>query len=219
MSSPEEWTWFCGTNTSLENFTWTGKNIINNVCIVDGLSSVFQSVFICAFSLALLVLKCCSRYGHINTPYLIRYPGHFIRWMLSALLLIVLLASVGEGALTSMTYGSPSNGLPHLYIAPTFSFVCVIITLVVNQHMELWRRSKLSFLLLVYWLGCVVIETGQLLALKEEEEVDVDIVRFDVVVIRLAVFCALAIVEMNVIRIKVGTMYQTGITIKCGNIG
>ena len=214
-STSHEWSWFCGKNYSefehrLDNSSWDNddddddegsSHLLDNGCRLSALDTGIQITFLCLFSILLVILGCCTRYKSISTPYILRYPGHVFRWMISMVLSVVLLAGFAEGLLTSDTN---TTHLPYLYVSSIFGLLGVVTSLVFSHHMELWRQPMLSWLLLVYWLSSVTADTCQLLGLARKDMIDVNIVRFDVMVCRLVLDSTLLINELNVIRIKVG---------------
>ena len=111
----EGWQWLCGLNsTDLDSSG--GFNLVNghdNTCFVNALDFIPHLGFILLSTIVLLLgyCKCFSKAR--SSKYLIRFPGHFVRWLVSIILLLLLLASLAEGILTNETYiqswGSPSR--------------------------------------------------------------------------------------------------------------
>ncbi|XP_033648066.1 ATP-binding cassette sub-family C member 9-like [Asterias rubens] len=197
-----EWEWFCGINSSYtnESLDWY-HNVRNNTCLVNGVGSISHGIFIILFSLILLVVGCCTKYRQVNTKHLLVYPGHSIRWLISALLSVILLASIGEGVMTDETYqvlNQPTQ--PHLYVHSVLSFIAVLVSLIYYHHMELWQIPIMSPLLFLYWLSSLGHEIFRVLSLEYQNQDDVNIVLFDLTVIKIVIYFFLMIIELNVIR-------------------
>ena len=205
-----KWEWFCGQNSSFieGSFDWYG-DFRNNTCLIDGLVTIPHAAFLLLASLILLVLGCFSSYRRVHTKYLLVYPGHSLRWLVSILLLVIILASIGEGIMTDETYQAwkqPTQ--PHLYIHGIVAFVAVVISLVYYHHMELWQISAMSEVLLVYWVFSLGAEILRMLSLECQNLITVNTVIFDLTIIKLAIYLVLILLEVNVIRTKV-TALQT----------
>lgn len=204
----EKWEWFCGRNS-----VYTGidsgwfDDVRNDTCFVDGVVALPHSVFLIILSILLFLIGCCTRYRRVHTKYLLVYPGHSLRWLIAVLLLVLILASVGEGVLTDGTYKEQPTQL-HLYVHSIVAFAAVVMSLVYYHHMELWQLSGMSVVLLVYW-GCSAgVEIFRLVSLTYQEEDDVKNLIFDLTIIKLIIYLVLLAIEANVIRIKVLILYS-----------
>ncbi|XP_038066901.1 ATP-binding cassette sub-family C member 9-like [Patiria miniata] len=204
------WEWLCGVNSSYieEPLDWY-DDVRNNTCFVDGLVTIPHATFLLLSSLILLVLGCCTSYRRVHTKYLLVYPGHSLRWLVSVLLLVLIVASIGEGIMTDETYQAwkqPTQ--PHLYIHSIVAFVAVGISLVYYHHMELWQVPAMSGVLLVYWLFSLSNEVLRMLSLEYQGYIDVHVVVFDLTLIKLAIYLVLVLIEFNVIRTKLFGWYH-----------
>ena len=202
-----KWEWFCGINSSYteESLDWY-DDVHNNTCLVDGVVTIPHAIFLILSSLILLVIGCCTGYRRVHTKYLLVYPGHSIRWLVSVLLLVLILASIGEGIMTDETYQvlhQPTQ--PHLYIHSITAFVAVIVSLVLYHHSELWKLPSMSLLLFVYWVCSLGVEIFRLLSLEYQEQMDVHIIIFDLTIIKIAIYVTLVLLEANVIRAEVNS--------------
>ncbi len=199
-----QWEWFCGINSSYTEESLHYDNVRNNTCLVNGVASISHGIFLILFSLILLVVGCCTGYRKVHTKHLLVYPGHSIRWLISALLLVILLASIGGGVMTDETYqvlDQPTQ--PHLYVHSVLSFVAVLVSLIYYHHMEVWQIPMMSPLLLLYWFSSLGHDIFRLLSLEYQNQVDVNIVLFDLTIIKILIYFFLLAVELNVIRTKV----------------
>ena len=198
--------WLCGVNSSyVEEWhkDWYG-DFRNNTCLVNGLAIFPHAAFLVLSSLVLLVLGCCTSYRKIHTKYLLVYPGHSLRWLVLVLLLVMIIASIGEGIMTDETYQAwkqPTQ--PHLYIHSIVAFVAVVMSLVYYHHMELWKIPVMSVLLLLYWLSSLFFEVLRVLSLQFQGHINVHDLIFDLTVIKIVIYSIAVIFEINVIMTKV----------------
>ena len=101
----EGWQWLCGLNSTDLDISG-GFNLVNghdNTCFVNALDFIPHLGFILLSTIVLL--GCCTCLNKVKrSEYLIRFPGHSARWLVSILLLLLLLVSLAEGILTNETY-------------------------------------------------------------------------------------------------------------------
>lgn len=217
----DKWEWFCGVNStdldSFIDFTWEEDQVLNNTCLVDAFVAAPQAISILVFSVFLLLLK-LSCYRIRSSRYLLRYPGHSFKWLITSLLFVVLIASIGEGILTDESYPSSSYGTqPHFYIAPSTAFIGLALSLTFYQMMEVWDAPYMVFLLILYFAVSVAAETSQLLNLLYQQDDILNagqsltaIMKFDLVLVRLTFYSLLLLLDLNLVRAKVG--FKTGPT-------
>ncbi|XP_038068619.1 ATP-binding cassette sub-family C member 9-like [Patiria miniata] len=192
------WEWLCGLN-----YSYIEDDFHSNTCLVDGLVAIPHAAFLLLSSLILLVLGCCTSYRRVHTNYLLVYPGHSLRWLVSVLLLVLIIASIGEGIMTDETYQAwkqPTQ--PHLYIHSIVAFVAVGVSLIYYHHMELWQTPAMSVLLMVYWIFSLICEVVRILNLQLQNDINVHVLLFDLTIIKLAIYALFIFLEMNVIRTK-----------------
>ncbi|XP_038067188.1 ATP-binding cassette sub-family C member 9-like [Patiria miniata] len=205
MAQSIGWQWLCGLNSSDLDRSG-GFNLVNghdNTCFVDALDTIPHLVFL-LLSVVGLFLGCCIFFRKSNSEYLIRFPGHSIRWPVTIILLILLLASLAEGILTDETYiQSLGASRPHLYVPPICALVAISFSLVYYQYMEIWKVSGMAFLLVLYYAAAALGEIGRLINLLELDQRSVTITRFDLTILKLICFVVLLTLELNVIRLKV----------------
>ena len=92
---------------------------------------------------------------------------------------------------------------PHLYVHSVLSFIAVLVSLIYYHHMELWQIPIMSPLLFLYWLSSLGHEIFCVLSLEYQNQDNVNIVLFDLTVIKIVIYFFLMIVELNVIRTEV----------------
>lgn len=206
----EEWEWFCGVNsTDIVGSNWD-SHMVSNTCQVDLFVTVVQMVSVAVFSTVLLLLK-CTRQKTISTRYLVRYPGHSWKWLVTFMLALVLMASVIEGIITDSSYPSYEYGTQsHFYVTPGVSLLGLAISIVFYHMMEVWGVPHMSLSLVVYWIVSLAADSAQMSNLLYQEE-DIlsdgqtltDIMKYDLVLCRLIFYSFLLLLELNVVRAKV----------------
>ena len=200
----EKWEWFCGRNSVyIDNGQGWFDDVRNNTCLLDGVAALPHGVFLLVHSILLLFIGCCTN-RRVYTRYLLVYPGHSLRWLLSALLLVLILASAGEGVMTDDTYKEQPTQ-PHLYVHSIVAFVAVVSSLVYYHHMEQWQLPGMSVVLLVYWTCCAGVEIFRLMSLTYQEEDDIQRLIFDLTIVKLVIYLVLLCIEANIIRTKVAS--------------
>lgn len=222
VQTGEIWQWICGWEnstdlTSFKDFNWDSRDqVLNNTCLIDAFVAAQQTTSILILSAILLVLGFCTNHRtRAESKYLIRYPGHCLKWLVTLVLLIVLLASVGEGVLTDNTYRANDFATqPHLYIAPVTAFLGLSLTLVYYHTMEVWNAPRMALPLIAYWVTSMAAEASQLINLLYRQKDGtlrggddsvslVGLMKFDLVLCRLILYGMLLLMDLNVVRKKV----------------
>ncbi|XP_033123425.1 ATP-binding cassette sub-family C member 9-like isoform X2 [Anneissia japonica] len=205
-SGSEKWKWFCGKNSSdlvfFDDFEWKKNFTYGNACFMSAVYTIPHALFIVVF---ILVLACLFIFSPRNLPpskYLIRFPGHVVRWLVSSLLLVVLFASIGEGILTDQTFeGAPTQ--PHLYLTGCCSVVTVILSLMVYQMMEIRNAIYISLVLSLYWILAIGVEAFRLVGLDYMKLASIETIRFNICLLSLAGFTIILLVELYVFQGKI----------------
>ena len=188
------WQWLCGLNsTDLDSSG--GFNFVNghdNTCFVDALNFIPHLGFI-LLSVIVLLVGCCLCFGKgRSSEYHLRFPCHSIKWPVSILLLILIVASLAEGILTDETYiQTLGASQPHLYAPSICALAAVIMSLVYCLQMEVWHVGGMAFLLLFYYAAAALTEIGRVINLLELDKGSVKITRFDLVVLKLVCYIVL----------------------------
>ncbi|XP_070559571.1 ATP-binding cassette sub-family C member 9-like [Ptychodera flava] len=194
--------WFCSNQLEAMitvNFS-DSESFLHNVCLVDLVNVCHQTVFLVAFTVTLFILGCCTTLRQHKTRYLLTYPGHGLRWLLTLGLFIVLLGAVGEGIMTDLTRNKVTQ--PHLYLPQSLAFINCIISIGYYHHSESWCRPRMSWILFIYWTLSICSETIRLINLHYHDA-DTSILRFDIVICCIAIYALLLLVELNLVRTKV----------------
>nr|XP_006820964.1 PREDICTED: ATP-binding cassette sub-family C member 9-like [Saccoglossus kowalevskii] len=196
--------WFCGrSNTTdvIEDVIWNHEFTLNNACFVDLVNAAINLFYLVAASIVLIVLSCFTTLRHYFSNILLQFPGHDVRWTLSIVLWCVLLCALGEGILTDLSRDGPTQ--PHLYIPQALAFLNGFIFLVYYHHMEYWNRPHLVWLLLLYWILLIGGQVITLINLDYQGATGLEVLRFDIAIVLLAMYFIYAIMEFNVIRAKI----------------
>ena len=211
------WEWYCGKNSSFiegsPNYIEKG---INNTCFINGLALLPHAAFTVLSSIILFAVAVCSSYRGYNTKYILYFPGHTIRWVVSLLFMIVLITSIGEGILSDGTYQALDLGTqPHLYVGAIATLLTTILSIVFYHHMELWELAGMDFLLLFYWVLGVLVEGLRVINLYEAGLAEFTVVRFDISVLSILVYFIFIIIDLNVIRVRVGNQFIIYVNADC----
>ncbi|XP_077977977.1 ATP-binding cassette sub-family C member 9-like [Glandiceps talaboti] len=191
--------WFCGDNSSDYDQL--------SICKADALSVCVHGVFLILASFVLAVLGCCTSVRSYHSNSIIHFPGHYSKWILSMLLWLVLLCAVGEGIMTDLSRNTVTQ--PHQYIPQTLAITNGIMCLVYYHHMEYWNKPGMSWLLFLCWMSSITTESLRLVVLIEQIGFDINILRFGIIMVSIALYGLCLVIEINVIRTKVfGCMYQ-----------
>ncbi|XP_071784244.1 ATP-binding cassette sub-family C member 9-like [Asterias amurensis] len=208
--------WMCGTNftqpvraniraKSFGLFV-ADQTLLQNTCLVDTVTSIPHVLAILMFPLILICIRCCNANlkGLFRSKYLIKYPGHGRRWVCTLLLIVALIGSGVEGALTDARYRHHSHPTqPHLYLPDACAVLATILAILFIHQMEVWRRPKMAWLLLIYWSAAIAGNSIYLIHLDYRQLAEPNIATFDFAVITLALHGMLLLNELNVIRLKV----------------
>ncbi|XP_054751630.2 ATP-binding cassette sub-family C member 9-like [Lytechinus pictus] len=197
------WGWFCGSNASDSSFDF--NSTVNRECLVDAIISVPPVSFSVLAILTTIITRCCCIRGNA-TLYLLRYPGHSLRWILSLALIAVCLAAIGEGILTEESFRKGGDHPhPYLYLNGVFLLLSAIISLSYYQFLEKRRIKHLSWLLLLFWSVSIVTMSYRLHHFLNDDLIagsgtnKLDIFRYDVTILFLVIYSILFFVEFNFI--------------------
>ncbi len=186
--------WFCGTinNTVIcpqpNNIS---HELLDDICFINLGCAIFHVFF-------MLVLVITQGVEYMQTThaqarrFLVKSPGHNIRWILSLVLLFVLLVSTAEGILTDRTtINDEKTSSLYLYIPPLCAMWTTCFAILLNYKIEAWQRYKLSIVLIFYWIfSCC----GEILCLMNLIRLDLahsTVVRFDTTVVLMVIYAAL----------------------------
>ncbi len=219
------WTSFCGTPNSCHEVdsysNWTKVcDLTTSTCGVNskvawtqatdnyGINSLIAGIHSMWFLLFCLSLGFIGwGRGRPHGRYLLRYPGHCLKWIITFFLGMVLLASIAEGVLTDATYRATGYTTQlHLYIPAIITLLSLGASLAFYHMMEVWRIPKMAFVLVTYWMASMAADIQQLLSLVNlnmNGQSVTDLMRFNLILCRLAFYFVLLIVELNLIRQKV----------------
>ena len=204
----EDFDWFCGVNSTetLHNFSWTLDDTLHNGCFTSLVYIVPHLIFIILASLILLICRLCTGLRYLKHNYLLQYPGHVVLWMLYLPLVFTLIFSIGEGILTDLDVKAGYPTQPQLYVPACFAALSGLLALMYFNMMEYWDVPHMSWLLLVYWAGALGAESVRFYHFYYEEEIDLDILRFDLNVAMMVLYSLFMLLGLHVIRTKVSTV-------------
>ena len=135
-------------------------------CFVDTLLLIPTAVVVFLLLPVFVVILCneSKRFGHTC----MRFKHHAQRWFLTMLLLLCLLAKVGEGFMLQEMISTTSL---HLYLPNMLSFLCLVAVTVYYDVVEVSQKVPVRRLvvLFVYWLSSVVVWTVKFARLYKVE--------------------------------------------------
>ncbi|XP_070537014.1 ATP-binding cassette sub-family C member 8-like [Ptychodera flava] len=123
-----------------------------------------------------------------------------MRWIVSTLLVVTLLMSLGETILTDLKRGSSAR--PGMFLrgstvllAESIASVNVILTVIC------YRKCPL-LLALVYWSLALICEIFQLISLMSVIQFNSEMLRFDLLMLKIALYSACVLIEIKHLRTK-----------------
>ncbi|XP_041458076.1 ATP-binding cassette sub-family C member 9-like isoform X2 [Lytechinus variegatus] len=152
--------WLCrGGNSSTTNFSiilHPEEHRTPNTCSTDIVLFSINLVFCILTSLVFFFVRLCNISRTTDHDYIIRYPGHVIRWLLYILYILICLTMLGEGILTSHQhhFGAP----PIMYISPLAALLASIFVMLYYHYMEYWDLPGMWPLQLLYWVSLLIVE-------------------------------------------------------------
>ncbi|XP_071816985.1 ATP-binding cassette sub-family C member 9-like isoform X2 [Apostichopus japonicus] len=186
------WSLFCGKE---KNSTFLTPN---SVCYIDGLS------FLTYTSLSMiLVTQILFLRGSLNRvtslPHL-RYPGHEIRWIICALLILFQISSLVEGILTDIRFGFLQW---HLSLPEAASVVMVTLALRLSTVIERIHKGNWFLLLIIVWTISGILEFARVTSFVTAFRLDFTLLRLNTMLLSAGSCFLLAIVDIcTLVKIK-----------------
>ncbi|XP_071815996.1 ATP-binding cassette sub-family C member 9-like isoform X3 [Apostichopus japonicus] len=199
----EKFNWYCGANTAenLIGFAWDPEHTIYNSCFTNLLETIPHILLLVFGSLVLFALLLC-RHSEKHA-YLLKFPGHDLRWVLYYPLMVMVTFQVGEGILTDLIVNNGLETQPQLYVPACLALLAGIVAIIYTHHMEYWELQHMSWLMLVYWLLALGGSAIKLANLVNDEEVDSSHMRYILTIVAVIIYALFFILELNVIRTRV----------------
>ncbi|XP_076853428.1 ATP-binding cassette sub-family C member 8 [Brachyhypopomus gauderio] len=185
---------FCGTDNS--SAYKVDHGLLNNGCFLDALGLVpHVFLFFSTFTILFIGWGSQSSKVHIHHSTWLHFPGHNLRWLLTAALLFVLVCEVAEGIVSD---GFNQSCHIHLYMPAGLAILAAITSIVYYHNIETSNFPKLLLALLVYWILSFVTKTIKL-AKHGEHGVGVGQLRFCLTALLVLVYGLLLAVEVHVV--------------------
>ncbi|XP_038072989.1 putative ABC transporter C family member 15 [Patiria miniata] len=166
--------------------------------IADYLTAIHHGIFIVVMCATFLGMW--WRYRHYKTHLrYVRFPGHVFRWIVSTVLLLCLLASVGESLLSSATLRQHISAVWRISLPSFFALTALVSSLVGTYQMERYRERRMLWLLGIYWFVSLIMEAGRLGSMFASGLADMKIARWDLSILQLFFYLILTFVEVYVI--------------------
>ncbi|XP_030856170.1 ATP-binding cassette sub-family C member 9 isoform X1 [Strongylocentrotus purpuratus] len=153
--------WFCGGENSstvddVSIILHPPGNWASNTCTIDLVLLILHLVFCMMASLVLIFIPVCSISRATDHAYIIRYPGHVVRWLTYILYTLLCIGMIVESILTSNDHHFDSP--PRLYIVPLAGFLAAIFVMVYHHYMEYWELPGMWPVQFLYWVCLLVAE-------------------------------------------------------------
>uniref|UniRef100_A0AAR2JGP9 ATP-binding cassette, sub-family C (CFTR/MRP), member 8b n=1 Tax=Pygocentrus nattereri TaxID=42514 RepID=A0AAR2JGP9_PYGNA len=185
---------FCGTDNSSAYKVDNG--LLNNGCFLDALG-VVPHVFLLFSTFPILFIGWGSQSSkvHIHHSTWLHFPGHNVRWLLTAALLFVLVCEIAEGIVSD---GFNQSRHVHLYMPAGLGILAAITSIVYYHNIETSNFPNLLLALLIYWILAFVTKTIKF-AKFTEHSIGVGQLRFCITGLLALIYGLLLAVEVNVI--------------------
>ncbi|MCJ8733573.1 hypothetical protein PDJAM_G00225100 [Pangasius djambal] len=185
---------FCGTDNSSAYKVDNG--LLNNGCFLDALGLV-PHVFLLFSTFPILFIGWGSQSSkvHIHHSTWLHFPGHNLRWLLTAALLFVLVCEVAEGIVSD---GFNQSCHLHLYMPAGLGILAAITSIVYYHNIETSNFPKLLLALLIYWILAFVTKTIKFTK-YDEHGIGLGQLRFCITGLLALIYGLLLTVEISVI--------------------
>ncbi|KAG7333001.1 hypothetical protein KOW79_003136 [Hemibagrus wyckioides] len=185
---------FCGTDNSSAYKVDNG--LLNNGCFLDALGLV-PHVFLLFSTFPILFIGWGSQSSkvHIHHSTWLHFPGHNLRWLLTAALLFVLVCEVAEGIVSD---GFNQSHHLHLYMPAGLGILAAITSIVYYHNIETSNFPKLLLALLIYWILAFVTKTIKFTK-YDEHGIGLGQLRFCITGLLALIYGLLLTVEISVI--------------------
>ena len=194
---PKRWTWFCNeTSDNLED-----EEGRLSECLLNIFACFLHLVFLMVACLVVIWIRWCCVFHRVTRKFLIRWPGHIQRCLLTFILLLCAFASLGEGLLTELVRKQGGNTQLQFYLPSCFLSLATVTSLIFYLLIEKWRTPGWGWLLVVYWLSCIGVNVARMTFLIQTAAIGVTTLWITVVL--TAVYLALLVLELNLIAVKV----------------
>ncbi|XP_047010564.1 ATP-binding cassette sub-family C member 8 [Ictalurus punctatus] len=185
---------FCGTDNSSAYKVDNG--LLNNGCFLDALGLVpHVFLFFSTFPILFIGWGSQSSKVHIHHSTWLHFPGHNLRWLLTAALLFVLVCEVAEGIVSD---GFNQSRHLHLYMPAGLGILAAITSIVYYHNIETSNFPKLLLALLIYWILAFVTKTIKFTK-YDEHGIGLGQLRFCITGLLALIYGLLLTVEISVI--------------------
>lgn len=132
--------------------------MINNECFIDGLNCLPHILVILAVIPVLIVLNKTQLGGCRNYSW-IHFPCHKSRWIVTLVLLLLILAEITEGILSSTHHRA---FYLHLFVPDILALTAVVFAISYYHNIEQWNSPRFLLLLVGYWIGALTNKSLQI---------------------------------------------------------
>ncbi|XP_066291926.1 ATP-binding cassette sub-family C member 9-like isoform X2 [Branchiostoma lanceolatum] len=140
---------FCGPAYPSANGNATTVDIRTEECLVDGLNLIPHAGYLPLVLLALVLWRWKKGKVTEHQRGWVLFPGHYVRWTVTLVLLFITLCEVGEGVLSD-SY-SPGHHI-HLYLPWIVSLLATLLAGVYYYQVEMSNKPRLLLPLCLYYV-------------------------------------------------------------------
>ncbi len=176
-------------------------------CSVNFAAFLLHLIFVIVAPLVLLCKRWCFVFDKVTSPYILRWPGHMTRWIVTSLMIVLALSSLGEGFLTEMAR-KESNTQMQFYLPPCLLLIATIVALYYYTLAERWTSPALLWLLLAYWFFCLIVTLMKLTFLIRDNAAGTGVAIFWITIIMLIFYVCLLVLELHLISLMVRNIVQ-----------
>uniref|UniRef100_A0A4W4G9Z5 Uncharacterized protein n=1 Tax=Electrophorus electricus TaxID=8005 RepID=A0A4W4G9Z5_ELEEL len=135
------------------------NGLLNDGCFLDALSVVpHVFLFFNTFTILFIGWGGQSSKAHIHHSTWLHFPGHNMRWLLTAALLFVLVCKIAEGIVSD---GFNQSRHIHLYMPAGLGILAAITSIVYYHNIETSNFPKIF--MLIYWILAFITKTVKML--------------------------------------------------------
>lgn len=181
----------------LTNNKSNNQSFLHDSCVINYVQLLPHTVFI-IISISILVIMShfCRKQ---KKPFLIRSPGHNIRWSLFLILLILLVFQIEEGLLSDIVVSTEASSQPDLYIPAIVAFIGGVTAAVYFHHAECWQQPSLCILLILYWSCALICDCLILINLNRTDHMTINVMRWDMTILRASLYAVFLFLDLFVL--------------------
>lgn len=136
------------------------------------------------------------------------HQGHNIRWILGIMLLFVLIIEIAEGFISDAN--DPDSTNYHAFIPQCVSFIGALVGMIYYHKVEIWNSPKFLLATLIYWPASMSLKFLKVFSMYKNN-ISSPHLKMWLAWIVIALYIALFIVELNLLRLQVSQLTACGV--------